>query len=46
MSPVAAAGENVLPVDPLGYTITGEEDILFTITRKTTSDQLETFKSR
>jgi bla regulator protein blaR1 len=46
MSPVVAAEVNVLPVDPLGYTITGEEDILVTITRKTTSDQLEAFKKQ
>jgi hypothetical protein len=46
MSPVAAAGDNVIAVDPFGHTITGEEDILVTITKKTTADQLEAFKKQ
>ncbi len=46
MSPLASTGVNVLPVDPNGNTITGEEDILATITRKTTSAELEEIKKQ
>jgi len=45
-SPVAITSENVIAIDPDGHTITGEEEILITITRKTTADQLEDFKKQ
>jgi beta-lactamase regulating signal transducer with metallopeptidase domain len=37
------AGEEPLMVDDYGYTITGKEDILVTITKNTTRDQLNDF---
>ena len=46
MSPAVVVGENVQAIDPYGHTITGEEEILVTITRKTTADQLEEFKKQ
>ena len=46
MAPAVAVGENVHAIDPYGHTITGKEEILVTITRKTTADQLEEFKKQ
>ena len=46
VSPAVAAGETVQAIDPNGHTITGEEEILVTITRKTTANQLEAFKKQ
>ena len=45
-APAIAVGGNVQVIDPYGHTITGEEEILVTITRKTTADQLEEFKKQ
>ncbi len=46
VSPAVAVGENVQAIDPYGHTITGEEEVLVTITRKTTAGQLEEFKKQ
>jgi len=46
VAPAVAVEENVHAIDPYGHTITGKEEILVTITRKTTADQLEEFKKQ
>jgi len=45
-SPVAIASGNVIAIAQDGHALTGEEEILVTITRKTTADQLEEFKKQ
>lgn len=44
MSPASVGG--VLMADDYGYTITGKEDVLVTITKNTTPDQLEEYKKK
>ena len=40
----ASSGNGVTIVDDFGYTITGKEDIILTITKNTTREELEKFK--
>lgn len=45
IAPMAASsGNGVTIVDDFGYTITGKEDIILTITKNTTREELEKFK--
>ena len=46
VSPAVAVRGNVQAIDPFSHTITGDEEVLVTITRKTTADQLEEFKKQ
>jgi hypothetical protein len=46
MSPIAASGSNMIALDNNGELINGEEDIIVTITPKTTKQQLEEYKKQ
>jgi hypothetical protein len=46
VSPAVAAGRNIQAVDPYGHIITGDEETIVTITKKTTAAQLEEFKKQ
>ncbi|HEY6504600.1 MAG TPA: hypothetical protein VIZ28_11545, partial [Chitinophagaceae bacterium] len=43
MTPMPVAGASVMAIDPTGNIITGEEDVLVVITKKTTRQQLDEF---